>query len=81
MPSLNNDVAAKYMKAAKLEPVVPYPRNGKLPWKSAKSRMVNEAEAIALMKRAGANPTSPYPGADKPWSSICVKCNKKISPQ
>ena len=112
MPALSNEVASKHMNAAKLEPLVPYPGNSKLPWKSrclqcgiivkpslssvrnngggcrpcgikksAKSRSVNEAGAIEVMKKAGAIPNSPYPGANKPWSSICKKCKKKISPQ
>ena len=32
MPALSNEVATKYMKAAQLEPLVPYPGNGKLPF-------------------------------------------------
>ena len=34
MPALSNEVASKHMNAAKLEPLVPYPGNSKLPWKS-----------------------------------------------
>jgi recombinational DNA repair protein (RecF pathway) len=112
MPALSNEVATKYMKAAKLEPLVPYPGRGTLPWKSrclqckqivspslssvrnngggcrpcglkksAKSRMVNEKDAVAVMKKGGAIPKVPYPGANKPWASTCIKCKKDISPQ
>lgn len=49
--------------------------------KSAKTRSVNEDEAIEVMKAGGAIPQIPYPGANKPWPSVCVKCSKNISTQ
>ena len=112
MPALSNEVATKYMKAAQLEPLVPYPGNGKLPWKSrclqcglivkpslssvrnngggcrpcglkksAKSRSTDSALAISVMRKAGAEPISNYPGSGKPWLCKCKKCGKEILPR
>jgi hypothetical protein len=112
MPALSDEVASKYMKAAKLEPLVPYPGNSKLPWKSrclqcgivvkpslssvrnngggcrpcglrksAKSRSTDQSLAISVMRMAGAEPISEYPGSGKPWLCKCTKCGKEILPR
>ena len=42
--------------------------------------MVDEAEAVKVMKKSGFNPLVPFPGTNKPWSSQCLKCKRNVSP-
>ena len=37
-------------------------------------------EAIALFKKRGLTPLSPYPGGKKPWKCICNVCKKVVYP-
>jgi recombinational DNA repair protein (RecF pathway) len=47
---------------------------------AAKSRLGNEKEAIAIMKKAGALPLEPFAGNRKPWLCKCLTCKKEITP-
>ena len=42
---------------------------------------VDEIEAIKVMQEAGLKVVVPYPGGKAPWSSICLKCERTVSPQ
>jgi hypothetical protein len=48
---------------------------------SARVRMTPEAEAIADMRAAGAEPLEPYPGSSKPWLVRCLSCGNENTPQ
>lgn len=48
--------------------------------KSGKSNSLPEEKAIAIMIQANIKPLEPYQNKEKPWKSICLICNKKISP-
>jgi hypothetical protein len=39
-----------------------------------------DKSAILRMRATGAEPVVPYPGASKPWRSVCMKCGEEISP-
>ena len=43
-------------------------------------RRVKIADAEMLMKKAGLKPLVKYPGASVPWSCLCLKCNREVSP-
>lgn len=43
--------------------------------------VVDEKVAISLMKKAKLAPQVKFPGSDKPWPSICRKCNRDVSPR
>ena len=36
---------------------------------------------VAEMKRAGVTPLQPYPGANTPWLSRCVRCRRTVTPR
>jgi len=40
-----------------------------------------DAEAVAIMCAAGADPQEPYPGASKPWRSRCRSCGAECAPR
>jgi hypothetical protein len=56
-------------------------RNGHSPCKFCAKGGVTEKEALALLKKAGANPVAVFPGFKKPWHSTCNKCNREIYPR
>ncbi|MCW2890415.1 MAG: hypothetical protein JWL58_7277 [Streptosporangiaceae bacterium] len=37
--------------------------------------------AAAVMRGAGVDPIEPYPGTSKPWRSVCLRCNREVTPQ
>jgi hypothetical protein len=41
---------------------------------------VDVEEVMAFMKFAGFKPLEPYPGANRPWRALCVKCKKEVKP-
>ena len=41
----------------------------------------NESLVVAEMLSRNLQPLEPYPGAMKPWRSICLDCNHEISPR
>ena len=43
-------------------------------------RRVNVVEAEMLMKKNKLKPLVEYPGASVPWSCICLKCKREVSP-
>lgn len=43
-------------------------------------RRVNTEEAEMLMMKAKLKPLVKYPGAMVPWSCLCLKCERKVSP-
>jgi hypothetical protein len=47
---------------------------------AALRRRVPSAEALAVMESAGLTPVVPYPGAGKPWQSLCNRCGHEVSP-
>lgn len=46
----------------------------------AKSQLLAEDKAFAMMLRAGARPLTSYPGMSKPWESECLTCHKVCAP-
>ena len=42
---------------------------------------VTEATARGVMHAAGFSPSVPYPGANKPWPGVCLKCRQPGKPQ
>ena len=44
--------------------------------KYCSENVTDEFDAIALMKKSGFNPITPFPGGNKPWKSQCLKCKK-----
>ncbi len=44
------------------------------------TRRIPDAEAVANMVSAGLKPLVPYPGVNAPWRSLCLTCNKEVSP-
>jgi len=48
--------------------------------KYCSENVTDQVDAIALMKKAGFKTIAPYPGANKPWKSQCLECNKIFSP-
>lgn len=48
--------------------------------KFCSKHVINEDDAVKLMKKAGFTPVAKYPGANKPWQSKCSKCKKITSP-
>lgn len=48
--------------------------------RSAKQRL-NSSLAASNMRSCGAEPTTEYPGAGKPWPSTCLTCGAKIFPR
>ncbi len=48
----------------------------------ADSRRVGIEQATELLRRAGAEPSGPYPGRlGQPWPAICTRCGREISPR
>jgi len=43
-------------------------------------RKVDEIEAIAIMRKSGFEPLTPYPGALAKWLSRCIECGKESEP-
>src|ERR1700730_10280084 len=43
-------------------------------------QVLEPAVATQIMRNAGLEPQSAYPGVDKPWPCICLICGKKPSP-
>ena len=43
-------------------------------------RAVPEAEAIAAMQAAGAQPLEPFPGTNKAWRCQCNQCGREVRP-
>lgn len=41
---------------------------------------IDEDDAIAAMQALGLDPIAPYPGALKPWPSVCQTCGSQVSP-
>lgn len=100
---LDADAAAAVMRAAGLEPLVPYPTTLS-PWpcrcttcgrtvdpslssvkRGARCRYcsgkdVIPEEAVEVMRAAGVEPLVPYPGANVPWGCRCERCGKHPSP-
>lgn len=54
---------------------------GVKPCRYCSGSWIDPTEAERLLLQAGALPVSPYPGASKPWASICLRCNREISPR
>lgn len=105
---LDSAEAVRVMRAARLEPKVPYPGADK-PWlchcavcgndptpslssirrgsgckfcgemKARRSRLMPEADAIALMRVAGLEPLGTYPGAHRAWECRCTICDRLVS--
>ena len=48
--------------------------------KSGKSNSNSEDAAVALMLKTNLKPLEPYQNEDKPWKSLCLICNKTVSP-
>ena len=44
-------------------------------------KRVDPMVAIEIMRRAGAEPLEPYPGALTPWRSRCNRCQREVSPR
>jgi len=42
---------------------------------------IGAEEALLIMQKAGLKPLVKYPGYDKPWKSIHIKCNSVVSPR
>jgi len=42
---------------------------------------IDSDEAVQIMKQAGFQPLTKYPGAKKAWRCKCLTCNSKVSPQ
>jgi hypothetical protein len=42
---------------------------------------IDSDEAVQIMKQAGFQPLTKYPGAKKAWRCKCLTCNRKVSPQ
>ena len=47
----------------------------------AEARRKSAPEAIAQMKRAGAEPLEPYVDGATPWRCRCLQCNQEITPR
>jgi hypothetical protein len=45
------------------------------------SHKIPEEVAVALMLSKYLKPLEPYPGRAKPWKSLCLTCNKSVSPR
>jgi hypothetical protein len=43
--------------------------------------LVDEQDAIRLMKKYHFSPITKYPGSQKPWESKCLKCGQTTSPR
>jgi hypothetical protein len=48
---------------------------------AGQKRRLDEAEAIARMLDAGAEPLDPFPGTQKPWRARCMKCGAEVRPR
>lgn len=48
--------------------------------RALKARKAFEPTAIKTMEDAELQPLEPYPGANKPWPSLCLRCGSKVSP-
>jgi recombinational DNA repair protein (RecF pathway) len=102
--SLDPEEANAVMRAAGMEPLVPYPGSAK-PWpcihiqcgkevtplyssiqrgrrgcRFCGGGAVDHKEAEAVMRAAGMEPLTPYPGSSKPWPCIHLKCGRKVRP-
>lgn len=44
-------------------------------------RRLTEEAAAARMRAAGAEPLESYPGADEPWSCVCLNCGASVRPR
>ena len=42
--------------------------------------VVTDATARSVMHAAGFSPSVPYPGNDKPWPGVCLKCGERGAP-
>lgn len=42
--------------------------------------VIEEKQALAIMKEAGFTPLVAFPGTNKPWKSMCGRCKKTTSP-
>jgi len=47
----------------------------------ASNAPTSEAEALMMMKNSGLKPLVKYPGKEKPWKSIHVKCGTVVNPR
>lgn len=43
--------------------------------------VVDEAAALAIMKKAKLTPQVQFPGSDNPWLSICKNCKREVTPR
>lgn len=48
--------------------------------RNAQRRRIPEDQARAVMAAAGLVPQTPYPGANKPWRSLCTRCGREVCP-
>lgn len=48
--------------------------------KTRQARLMPEADAIGLMRVAGLEPLTPYPGANRAWECRCMTCDRLVSP-
>ena len=55
-------------------------QSGSSPCSYCARRKVDPEEAIAAMRKHGAEPLEPYPGARKRWNCKCLKCHREITP-
>lgn len=55
-------------------------QRGSSPCAYCARRKVHPEEAVAAMRKHGANPLEPYPGGRTRWNCECLKCGRKISP-
>ena len=44
-------------------------------------KVVDEAFAISLMKKANLVPQVRFPGSDRPWTCTCKKCKREVAPR
>jgi hypothetical protein len=47
---------------------------------SRRKQMVNEAEAVLVMRKAGLEPLVPYPAGNRGWLCQCTKCGLEVRP-
>ena len=55
-------------------------QRGSSPCAYCARRKVHPEEAVAAMRKHGANPLEPYPGGRTRWNCECLKCGRRISP-
>ena len=45
------------------------------------TRSIDPDSAAAIMRGAGVEPTSTYPGSDVPWQCLCRQCGREVRPR